>query len=32
MKKVGCEKIYTEKFKGTKLERKGFQLLLERIT
>lgn len=32
LKKEGCDKIYTEKFTGTKMERKEFQKLLEEIS
>lgn len=32
LKKEGCEKIYTEKFTGTKIERKEFQQLLEELS
>ena len=32
LKKQGCDKIYTEKFTGTKVERKEFQQLLHEIS
>lgn len=32
LEKAGCEKIYTEKYTGTKLERKEFQKLLSELS
>ncbi|MEI5989803.1 hypothetical protein A5881_001296 [Enterococcus termitis] len=32
LKKAGCEKIYTEKFTGTKIDRKEFQTLLKELS